>query len=200
MPKAKKKSVTARSAPVERPVTRASSQGENQQVEDVAGPSSDTLGRRRKPTLVILGDSIIYWSAVYATRHNHQSLGLDAGVVSRGIRGLKLHQRKLSEKIGKVLRRVQSLLPSVNVGWSCILPRVTYADFCPEDQPAIDRKRRSANRYARSACRHLMGFVLEHEGIRHDDLQLFRPDGVHLSEEGILVFLESLRNGLMDVI
>nr|XP_054771558.1 ankyrin-1-like [Lytechinus pictus] len=43
MPKAKKKSVTARSAPVERPVTRASSQGENQQVEEVAGPSIGAL-------------------------------------------------------------------------------------------------------------------------------------------------------------
>nr|XP_054749833.1 uncharacterized protein LOC129255509 [Lytechinus pictus] len=83
MPKAKKKSGTARSAPVERPVTRASSQGENQQVEDVAGPSSGTLGgsmqlqpQRKVPRITSIEQwtsAFLVFGAVYTEKHQSRA-------------------------------------------------------------------------------------------------------------------------------
>ncbi|XP_030844922.1 uncharacterized protein LOC105444964 [Strongylocentrotus purpuratus] len=94
------------------------------------------------------------------------------------------------------LGRLHEHFPNARMIWSDILPRRTYSGFSKDEQLKIDRTRRALNKHARRICRTIGGSALTHLGIRHERRELFRRDGIHLSETGNNMFLHSLIKGL----
>ena len=52
-------------------------------------------------------------------------------------------KRELYRRIDSLLARIQELIPTAVIVWSCVLPRVRYEGFSEEEQPRIDRTRRA---------------------------------------------------------
>lgn len=80
--------------------------------------------------------------------------------------------------------------------WSDILERVEYKCCTPEEQGKLDDRRKATNRYARALAGRNGGKAIPHPDIRHKDRALYRPDGLHLSNEGLDRFITDLKEGL----
>ena len=85
-----------------------------------------------------------------------------------------------------------------NIIWSDILPRLHYRGFPDGQQGLVDRKRRSLNRYGKSLSKRLNGFYIGHPDITYTARELFRPDGVHLSNAGTYLFLRDIAKGFRE--
>lgn len=91
-------------------------------------------------------------------------------------------------------REWRDKFPHCNIIWSTIIPRFTWRAEC--DPERLNRARRSINREVCRAVRSSFGSVVGHPGICLNKPELFRSDGVHLSDLGLQLFLEDLQRGL----
>ncbi|XP_072176455.1 uncharacterized protein, partial [Diadema setosum] len=98
-------------------------------------------------------------------------------------------KRELMLLLNSTLSGLHDLLPNARLIWSNILPRREYYPYSDDDQPRIDRTRLALNKCARSICRRMGGYFVEHPEIRHEHAALFRRDGIHLSPDGNELFL-----------
>ncbi|XP_053561818.1 collagen alpha-1(I) chain-like [Bombina bombina] len=85
--------------------------------------------------------------------------------------------------------------PGVRLAWSNIIPRLRWRYF-PTPRIAY-RVRKKVNRELGRAVIEVGGFVVRHELISADKKGLYRPDGVHLSDEGLAIFLVDLKTALV---
>ncbi|MES9882137.1 MAG: SGNH/GDSL hydrolase family protein [Sedimenticola sp.] len=91
------------------------------------------------------------------------------------------------QKIEKDLQYLFSTFLETKIVWSDIFPRVAWKTF-----PHMMRKLARINRVGRvSVDRQTYGLVLNHN-IDWDNVQVFRPDGIHLSETGNKQFIAEL--------
>ncbi|XP_061440326.1 uncharacterized protein LOC133364167 [Rhineura floridana] len=108
-----------------------------------------------------------------------------------------LVQRPGMDLLIKVTRDLTWLIrsfPNLLLVWSDMLVRrVWRGAFHPN---RIDRSRKWVNRKVRTLVLSLGGAYIPHDTIRFHVPQLFRDDGVHLSEQGCDLFLEDLMLGL----
>ncbi|XP_067648936.1 uncharacterized protein [Haliotis asinina] len=103
--------------------------------------------------------------------------------------------KKLLKCIHQDLLKLKSLLPSETlVVWSDILQRRTW--WGATDDRAMERKRRRFNRFGGKGVADGGGCHIKHDEISIEDQNLFRDDGVHLSDIGNDIFLNSLQGGL----
>ena len=109
-------------------------------------------------------------------------------------------KRELMLLLNSTLSGLHDLLPNARLIWSNILPRREYYPYSDDDQPRIDRTRLALNKCARSICRRMGGYSVEHPEIRHEHAALFRRDGIHLSPDGNELFLRSLSSGLANIV
>jgi len=97
----------------------------------------------------------------------------------------------LRQIIAVMLRDCAMMYPNTWLVWSDILPRVFYIGA--RSQPAIERKRRTVNRWARSQCAAVQAFCMHHPQFVWSQTSLFSYDGVHLSPMGNQLFVANLR-------
>ena len=97
-------------------------------------------------------------------------------------------------KVFAVFSLVRAQLPGVQVVWSEILPRVAYRGAF--DQGKIEKVRKAINRRARVLMGTIGGHVIRHPSFSWTFRHLFRRDGVHLSDQGQVFFIDDLRKGL----
>ncbi|XP_072182078.1 uncharacterized protein [Diadema setosum] len=109
-------------------------------------------------------------------------------------------KRELMLLLNSTLSGVHDLLPNARLIWSNILPRREYYPYSDDDQPRIDRTRLALNKCARSICRRMGGYFVEHPEIGHEHAAVFRRDGIHLSPDGNELFLRSLSSGLANIV
>ncbi|XP_061447663.1 vomeronasal type-2 receptor 26-like, partial [Rhineura floridana] len=64
----------------------------------------------------------------------------------------------------------------------------------------MDRTRKKVNRQIQKALRDSWGSVIHHPEIRHDRLELFQQDGVHLTDVDNDIFLMDLQKGLHKIV
>ena len=108
-------------------------------------------------------------------------------------------KQELFSLLDTTLGRLHEHFPNAHIVWSDILPRRTYSGFSKDEQPKIDRTRRALNKHARCICRTIGGSAFNHLAIRHERHELFRRDGIHLSETGNNMILHSLIKGLENI-
>jgi len=90
--------------------------------------------------------------------------------------------------------RLRALLPSVRIIWSNILPRLYWHGANHPKQ--VDKARKRVNSAAKALVLTEGGAVIGHPTLLVKDLELFRHDGVHLSNEGNSVYLGTMRGAM----
>nr|DAA01769.1 TPA_exp: putative hydrolase [Lytechinus variegatus] len=177
------------------------------------------------PVVWIIGDSIVFWAHRRAKNTGEADLGLGTSVRWLGKRGLRIEGvSDWLDKMGrsepkpsvvvlhvgtndiealskKKLASLTYRLFDANKGkfqivWSDILERVWYPAGCTGDQGKLDLKRRAANRYAKALAARFHGKAIPHPSISHNDISLYRTDGLHLADEGLDRFISELKVGL----
>lgn len=88
--------------------------------------------------------------------------------------------------------------PMARLIWSQILPRLSWRHS--ENHKAMDRARIRLNSYAAKQIINMGGAYIRHPDIQMQVPALFRNDGVHLSDVGNCVFLNTIQGGLEKII
>lgn len=110
---------------------------------------------------------------------------------------VSMKNRVLIEDIRCSVLRLRSLLPSVRIIWSNILPRHYWHGA--ENPKQVDKARKRVNSAVKGLVLAEGGAVIGHPALVVKEVQQFRNDGVHLSTKGNAVYLEGIR-GAMEVL
>ncbi|KAM3923058.1 uncharacterized protein RB166_012151 [Leptodactylus fuscus] len=89
---------------------------------------------------------------------------------------------------------MSSYFSEVIIVWSEIVPRVTWQGA--RDAAAVEKSRRTINARLARFVRSKGGVVVRHRQLEGDNRRLMRPDGVHLNEIGLDIFLSGLQDGV----
>ena len=101
---------------------------------------------------------------------------------------------KLRRVINKELKYLHECFPGTKIIWYDILQRVTWGgDY--ELNVAIEKKRRRVNGFGRKAVEPF-GMVISAD-IDYQTKGFYRKDGIHLSDVGLEMFLDTLRDGII---
>ena len=172
----------------------------------------------------IVGDYIVFWAHRRAERTGCADMDLVTVIHWAGKRGLRLDQTNAwlesitsgltkptvlvlhvgtndiegcsKRAMANAVNRLITSNTETTIIWSDILERVEYKCCSPEEQEKLDDRRRATNRYARALAGRNGGKAIPHPDIRHKDRALYRPDGLHLSNEGLDRFITDLKEGL----
>lgn len=96
--------------------------------------------------------------------------------------------------IWRASESLRNLIPGVQVVWSEILQRREYKGAC--NPRKLETARKTVNRKARQCMGECGGRVIQHTGINWQNSALYSLDGVHLSNEGYVKFINDLREGM----
>jgi len=91
------------------------------------------------------------------------------------------------EEIASLWEFLPCLSETTEFIWSDILPRASLnytGDLTPERLRKVDLVRQEVNRFGRRLALRQGGRFIKHPSIQLKHSQLFRPDGIHLSEAG----------------
>ncbi|KAJ7320497.1 hypothetical protein JRQ81_020008, partial [Phrynocephalus forsythii] len=105
--------------------------------------------------------------------------------------------KSLAQDIVWDLERWKVAFPETILVWSTIVPRQQWRACC--DPQIINRSRRGVNRDVCKAMVQRLGIVVGHPRICAARAELYRGDGVHLSDQGMELFLSDLKRGLQQV-
>lgn len=100
----------------------------------------------------------------------------------------------LSARIENDIHSLAKSLTNCMLIWSDILPRLQWRGCT--SITGIERKRKRVNRIGRQAVLKNNGRVIQHVDITYDCKGLYRADGVHLSDIGNAIFLNTLQGAL----
>lgn len=92
------------------------------------------------------------------------------------------------------LQIIRECFPNSVLVWSQILPRTNWR--YSQDSVAMENFRIRLNRAAAKAVLNLGGCYIKHPDLLKNITQFLRPDGVHLTELGYGIFLNTLQGGL----
>ena len=102
----------------------------------------------------------------------------------------------LQQRASVMLRDCAARCPTMVNVWPDMLPQVFY--FGAFSQPALECKRHTINRWARSQCTKIPNALcLHHPQFQWSDFALFRYDGVHLSPRGNHIFTFTLKQFIL---
>ncbi|CAC5412216.1 unnamed protein product [Mytilus coruscus] len=104
--------------------------------------------------------------------------------------------KELIEQIRLDIMRLHVLLPNLSLVWTEILPRRYW--HLAENQVAINSTRKRVNAAVRNIFKEELnhGLVICHPNIKAQERDLFRHDGVHVSDVGNDVFLNNFQGAL----
>lgn len=100
----------------------------------------------------------------------------------------------LTHRIKQDLARCFALFRNVSLIWSEIVSRPAWCEFAAPK--VLERARRKLNKEVFRFMGQIGGFSVRHTELEGDNRVLMRPDGVHLSDIGLDIFLEGLRAGV----
>ena len=106
------------------------------------------------------------------------------------------HIHEIRQRVEATLSDVRNLLPSTRILWSKILPRCYFHNG--HRRGAGPRAARNINKYATRIARNMPNtHVISHAQLFPVSAhQLFRFDGLHLSEEGLTLFRSHLETAI----
>ncbi|XP_040278588.1 uncharacterized protein LOC120999931 isoform X1 [Bufo bufo] len=92
------------------------------------------------------------------------------------------------------IERFSSFFSEMVLVWSEIIPRVVWHGA--RDAEAAEKCRRTVNSRMSRFVRSRGGIVVRHRQLEGDNRSLMRPDGVHLTEIGLDIFISGLQDGI----
>ncbi|KAM4025867.1 uncharacterized protein ACNLHF_026304 [Anomaloglossus baeobatrachus] len=90
--------------------------------------------------------------------------------------------------------KFHGFFPELVLIWSEIIPRIAWQGA--RDAAAVERSRRTLNARMSRFVRFKGGVVVRHRQLEGDNSSLMLPDGVHLSDIGLDIFLSGLQDGI----
>lgn len=106
----------------------------------------------------------------------------------------KIPCKQIRKLLQDVFQLCAKVLPNTKILWSEVLPRSNWR--YSTDGKAMERARKRLNSYAGKLAIDMGGGYLRHPILCSDWGRFECPDGVHLSDEGNVVFLKQIRNGI----
>lgn len=88
--------------------------------------------------------------------------------------------------------------PGVVIVWSCMLPRFNWKEGI--DHKVMERARKKVNAEIFNDLLRHGDFSIQHQAIGLSRRELYRQDGIHLSDIGNDIFLGDLQKGLEQII
>lgn len=92
------------------------------------------------------------------------------------------------------LERIPKFFQHVKLMWSEMILWVVWQG--ERDGEAVDRARRNINARLARFIRSREWIVVRHRLLEGDNRRFMRPDGVHLKENGLEIFLSGLQSGI----
>ncbi|KAJ7326847.1 hypothetical protein JRQ81_016606 [Phrynocephalus forsythii] len=92
------------------------------------------------------------------------------------------------------LREYHSRFPMTRIVWSAMIPLLVWGPV--HDPQKMHKFRKGVNREVDNFISNGLGSVIQHPEITALKPELFWPDGVHLSDMGLEIFLLELQEGL----
>ncbi|KAM4021794.1 uncharacterized protein ACNLHF_027113 [Anomaloglossus baeobatrachus] len=92
------------------------------------------------------------------------------------------------------LERIIGFFGEVVLVWSEMIPRVTWQGA--RDAKAIEQACRTINFWLSRFVRSKSGVVVCHMQLEGDNRQLMGPDGIHLNEIGLDIFISGVQDGV----
>ncbi|KAM4048830.1 LOW QUALITY PROTEIN: uncharacterized protein ACNLHF_011452 [Anomaloglossus baeobatrachus] len=89
--------------------------------------------------------------------------------------------------------KFHGFFPKLVLIWSEVIPRVAWQG---RDTAAVERSRRTLNARMSRFIRFKGGVVVRHRQLEGDNSSLMLPDGIHLSDIGLDIFLSGLQDGI----
>ena len=102
--------------------------------------------------------------------------------------------RQLVNTIKKDLQALKELMPDTHIIWSDITARRTYRHAI--SSPMVEKARKTLNKKVHVVVCQLGGSFVRHPAIKWNAGDLYRPDGVHLSNSGNEILLRDWQNCL----
>ena len=87
------------------------------------------------------------------------------------------------------LRKLAKMMPQTKIGWSDLTARRRYRHA--KQHSKVENARKALNRKAHKTVSEIGVFFIEHRAIQWDKTELFRSDGVHMSDEGNDILLSN---------
>ena len=173
----------------------------------------------------MLGDSIMHWAGEYAAEHNQLNLGLQLQIGWMGYRGMSWSQFKhimqlqvtfatppkiifihlggndvetltmckIFNRIRSGIRYLRAAFDTCKIVWVVILPRTAWR--C---RSALEDKPKRLNRHGRHMAQSVGGYCLALD-IDGQTEGFYRKDGVHLSKVGQAMFLDAIKEKILDL-
>ncbi|XP_069601439.1 uncharacterized protein [Ranitomeya imitator] len=88
-----------------------------------------------------------------------------------------------------------SFFQSMRLVWSEVIPRLVWRGA--RELNAMERSRRTLNQRISRFVRFKNGVVVRHHRLEGDNSGFLLPDGVHLNEAGLDIFLDGIREGVV---
>ena len=111
---------------------------------------------------------------------------------------VKTSNLTLFRNIREGLGYVSDAFPEACILWTDVLQRLEWHSVM--GNVSVEKKRRRVNRFGRQVIRGMpRGEVLQHD-IDYNTPGFFRPDGVHLSDVGLDMYLDALMDKLSSLL
>ncbi|XP_067318924.1 uncharacterized protein [Anolis sagrei] len=104
------------------------------------------------------------------------------------LKGRALFLQALSD-----IQRIKEAWPQVCIAWSAIIPRPNWPNG---DGKKLDGARKRVNKAIKKEMEKGLGYYIHHDEIHHKNQELYRIDGIHLSEKGNMLFLGDIQRAI----
>ncbi|CAJ0929021.1 unnamed protein product [Ranitomeya imitator] len=96
------------------------------------------------------------------------------------------------------LDKLPGFFPVMRLVWSEMIPRLVWRGA--RELGAMERSRRTLNQRISRFIRFKNGVVVRHHRLEGDNSGFLLPDGVHLNDAGLDIFLDGLREGVVQAL
>ncbi|CAJ0965257.1 unnamed protein product [Ranitomeya imitator] len=96
------------------------------------------------------------------------------------------------------LDKLPGFFPAMRLVWSELIPRLVWRGA--RELSAMERSRRTLNQRISRFIRFKNGVVVRHHRLEGDNSGFLLPDGVHLNDAGLDIFLDGLREGVVQAL
>ncbi|CAJ0936584.1 unnamed protein product [Ranitomeya imitator] len=96
------------------------------------------------------------------------------------------------------LDKLPDFFPVMRLVWSEMIPRLVWRGA--RELGAMERSRRTLNQRISRFIRFKNGVVVRHHRLEGDNSGFLLPDGVHLNDAGLDIFLDGLREGVVQAL
>ena len=94
--------------------------------------------------------------------------------------------------IRRDLRKMAAMMPRTKIIWSDLTARRSYRHA--RDNAKVEKSRKTLNKTAHKIVSEIKGFFIEHKDIKWNEAELYRNDGVHMSNLGNDILLHNWFN------